>query len=177
MKKDIIINADAAEALRSIPADSVDMCVTSPPYFGLRDYGIDGQIGLESTTKEYIGRLVSVFHEVKRVMRDDGTLWVNIGDCYATGTKAGRKQSKNPGVGANRPEAQNSVARIGNPEGCKTKDLIGIPYQSGVRALFVGGYWNSASAAGPFALTGNEAPSISSSTVGSRIQKLPSKAA
>ena len=106
----------------------VQTCVTSPPYFGLRDYGHDGQIGLEQTPEKYIEAMVEVFRCVKDVLADDGTLWVNIGDSYATGTKADRQQSTNPGVGANRPEAQNSVARIGNPPGCKTKDLIGIPW-------------------------------------------------
>lgn len=119
---------DCIETMRGMPAGIVQTCVTSPPYFGLRDYGHDGQIGLEATPDEFIGKLVEVFREVKRVLRDDGTLWLNIGDSYSTGTKAGRQQSSNPGVGANRPEAQNSVARIGNPEGCKTKDLIGIPW-------------------------------------------------
>jgi DNA modification methylase len=106
----------------------VQTCVTSPPYFGLRDYGHDGQIGLEQTPEQYITAMVEVFRCVRDVLADDGTLWLNIGDSYATGTKADRQQSKNPGVGANRPEAQNSVARIGTPPGCKTKDLIGIPW-------------------------------------------------
>jgi DNA modification methylase len=106
----------------------VQTCVTSPPYYGLRDYGHEGQIGLEQTPEEYINAMVEVFRCVRDVLADDGTLWVNIGDSYATGTKADRQQSKNPGVSANRPEAQNSVARIGNPPGCKTKDLIGIPW-------------------------------------------------
>ena len=119
---------DCIETMRGMPSGIVQTCVTSPPYFGLRDYGHDGQIGLEATPDEFIGKLVEVFREVRRVLSDDGTLWLNIGDSYSTGTKAGRQQSSNPGVGANRPEAQNSVARIGNPEGCKTKDLIGIPW-------------------------------------------------
>lgn len=106
----------------------VQTCVTSPPYFGLRDYGHPGQIGLEETPDQYIAAMVEVFRCVRDLLADDGTLWVNIGDSYSTGTKAGRQQSTNPGVGANRPEAQNSVARIGNPQGCKTKDLIGIPW-------------------------------------------------
>lgn len=105
-----------------------DTCITSPPYYGLRNYGVAGQIGLEETPEEYVQRLVVVFREVRRVLKDDGTLWLNIGDSYATGTKAKRQQSKNPGVGANRPEAQNGVPRIGTPKGCKTKDLIGIPW-------------------------------------------------
>lgn len=125
---ELILLGDAIEQLKRLEAESVHTCVTSPPYYNLRDYGVAGQIGLEATVEEYIGKLVEVFREVRRILRPDGTLWVNIGDCYATGTKASRKQSKNPGVGANRPEAQGSVARLGNPTGCKTKDLIGIPW-------------------------------------------------
>ena len=121
---------DCRASLRSMAAVGikVQMCVTSPPYFGLRDYGHEGQIGLEDTPEQFIAELVEVFRCVRDVLADDGTLWVNIGDSYATGTKADRQQSTNPGVGANRPEAQNSVARIGTPVGCKTKDLIGIPW-------------------------------------------------
>jgi DNA modification methylase len=121
---------DCRETMRRWAVDGVKVqtCVTSPPYFGLRDYGHDGQIGLEQTPEQYISAMVDVFRCVRDVLADDGTLWVNIGDSYSTGTKANRQQSTNPGVGANRPEAQNSVARIGNPPGCKTKDLIGIPW-------------------------------------------------
>jgi len=121
---------DCRDTMRRWAADGVRVqtCVTSPPYFGLRDYGHEGQIGLEQTPDEYIAAMVEVFRCVRDVLADDGTLWLNIGDSYATGTKADRQQSKNPGVGANRPEAQNSVGRIGNPPGCKTKDLIGIPW-------------------------------------------------
>ncbi len=73
---------DAAELLRTLDADSVHCCVTSPPYFGLRDYGVSGQIGQEAAPEEYITRLVEVFREVRRVLRPDGTLWLNIGDSY-----------------------------------------------------------------------------------------------
>lgn len=130
MSADTILFGDCRDLLRQLAATGtkVQMCVTSPPYFGLRDYGHDGQIGLEETPEQYIAKLVEVFRGVREVLADDGTLWVNIGDSYATGTKADRQQSPNPGVGANRPEAQNSVARIGTPSGCKTKDLIGIPW-------------------------------------------------
>lgn len=119
---------DAIEVLRQFPDESIDCCVTSPPYFGLRDYGSDGQIGLEQSPEDYIAKLVEVFREVRRCLKNDGTLWVNIGDTYATGTAARRQQSKNPGVGANNENAQNSVPRVGTPGGCKTKDLIGIPW-------------------------------------------------
>lgn len=124
----ILLQGDALEEVKKLQNESIDCCITSPPYFGLRNYGVQGQIGLEDSPETYIQNLVAVFREVKRVLKNDGTLWVNIGDSYATGTTAGRKQSKNPGVGANRPEAQNSVRRIGNPKGCKTKDLVGIPW-------------------------------------------------
>jgi len=121
---------DCRETMRRWAADGVKVqtCVTSPPYYGLRDYGHEGQIGLEETLEEYIKAMVEVFRCVWDVLEDNGTLWLNIGDSYSTGTKAERQQSTNPGVGANTPEAQNSVARIGNPAGCKTKDLIGVPW-------------------------------------------------
>lgn len=75
-----IICGDAVEVLRNMPSKSVNCCVTSPPYYGLRDYGTDGQIGLEETPEEHIERLVEIFREVRRVLRDDETLWLNIGD-------------------------------------------------------------------------------------------------
>ncbi len=77
-----IIQGDALERLREIPAASVDCCVTSPPYYQLRDYGVEGQIGLEETVEEYIGKLVEIFREVRRVLKKDGTLWLNIADSY-----------------------------------------------------------------------------------------------
>src|SRR6185436_9862369 len=73
---------DVLDGLRSLPDGCVQCCVTSPPYYGLRDYGIDGQIGLEETPDAYIAKMVAVFAEVRRVLRDDGTLWLNIGDSY-----------------------------------------------------------------------------------------------
>ena len=118
---------DCLEVMRRMPDGIAQTCVTSPPYYGLRDYGRDGQIGLEATPDQFIAKLVEVFHEVKRVLRDDGTLWLNIGDSYATGTTASRTQGKR-GLGNATQEAQDAVPRIGNPDGCKTKDLIGIPW-------------------------------------------------
>lgn len=84
-----ILVGDCIEMMRSLPDKSVNTCVTSPPYFALRDYGVDGQIGLEASPLEFIDRLVLVFREVHRVLRDDGTLWVNMGDSYATGGRSG----------------------------------------------------------------------------------------
>lgn len=83
-----ILNGDCRELLATLPDDSVHCCVTSPPYFGLRDYGVDGQMGLEPTPDEFVAGMVAVFREVRRVLRDDGTLWLNIGDSYA-GARAG----------------------------------------------------------------------------------------
>lgn len=80
-----IILGDCLDSMRSLPDQSVNCCVTSPPYFGLRDYGVDGQIGLEETPEQFIQKLVEVFREVRRVLRDDGTLWLNIGDSYGKG--------------------------------------------------------------------------------------------
>jgi DNA modification methylase len=80
-----IIQGDCIEGLRTLPDASVHCCVTSPPYWGLRDYGHDGQIGLEATPEAYVARMVEVFREVRRVLRDDGTLWLNLGDTYGSG--------------------------------------------------------------------------------------------
>jgi DNA modification methylase len=85
----LIINSDSRLALRAMPADLVQTAVTSPPYFGQRDYSVDGQIGLENTPSEYIENLVSVFREVKRVLRPNGTLWLNLGDKYQAGALLG----------------------------------------------------------------------------------------
>src|SRR5208337_5086213 len=78
-----ILTGDCMDVLPTLPAQSVQCCVTSPPYWGLRDYGVDGALGLESTPEEYLAKMVAVFREVWRVLRDDGTLWVNMGDSYA----------------------------------------------------------------------------------------------
>lgn len=126
-----LIIGDAFEALKRLPDETVNCCVTSPPYYGLRDYGVDDQIGLEDTPQEYISKLVSVFHEVKRVLKKDGTLWVNVGDSYAGSGKGRGKDGKS----ATKSEKQNT--NIGslegkvfktNAENCKPKDLIGIPW-------------------------------------------------
>ena len=90
-----ILQGDVRETLRTLEAGSVQTCVTSPPYFGLRDYGVDGQIGLEPTPAEYVEQMVAVFREVRRVLRDDGTLWLNLGDSYAgAGPSGASYQSK-----------------------------------------------------------------------------------
>lgn len=114
-----IITGDALEALRHLPDGCVSTCVTSPPYFGLRDYGAAEQIGLEQTPEEYVEKLVEVFREVRRVLRDDGTLWLNIGDSYAT--RSGSQPPANT-----RNKCGHTEKKV--PGGYKCKDLIGIPW-------------------------------------------------
>lgn len=122
-----IYNMDCRDAMRLfIEPKSVQMCVTSPPYFGLRDYGHEGQLGLEQTPEQYVTAMVEVFRCVWDVLADDGTLWLNIGDSYATGTKADR-QKGDALLGGATSDAR-TMPRIGTPTGCKTKDLIGIPW-------------------------------------------------
>ena len=124
LQTDCIINRDALYALKELPDNSVHCAVTSPPYYALRDYGLDAQIGRENTPEEYIQRLVAVFHELKRVLRPDGTFWLNIADTYCgTGNKGGYTDPKNP-KGRNGQSV--SIAR--KTAGCKQKDLIGIPW-------------------------------------------------
>lgn len=117
-----IFEGDALTVLRRLPAGSVRCVVTSPPYWGLRDYGIEEQIGLEGTMQQFLHRLVSIFAEVKRVLADDGTLWLNIGDGYTSGNRGYRApDKKNP--------ARAMDVRPDTPEGLKPKDLIGIPWR------------------------------------------------
>ncbi len=132
-----ILVGDCRQRLAELPAGSVQTCVTSPPYFGLRDYGHDGQIGLEQTPEAFVAELVAVFREVKRVLRDDGTLWLNLGDSYAQGGSGGASDKstlKNDGrllIGARNAEQRlNEVAFTRKiPLGLKAKDLIGIPWR------------------------------------------------
>lgn len=114
-----IVNGDALQSLKELPSGMFDMCVTSPPYFRLRDYESEAQIGMEETPEEYIQKLVFVFHEVRRVLKDDGTLWINIGDSYATRSGAQPPTNTRNKCG----HTQKSV-----PIGYKPKDLMGIPW-------------------------------------------------
>ena len=124
MSENIIINRDCLAALRDLPDESVNCCVTSPPYYALRDYGMDAQIGREDSPEEYIRRLVLVFREVRRVLTADGTLWLNIADTYCgTGNKGGYLDPKNP-KGRN----GQSVSLARRASECKQKDMIGIPW-------------------------------------------------
>lgn len=122
----VIFEGDCPDIMRLMADESVNTCVTSPPYFDLRDYGVDGQIGLEQTPDEYVARLVEVFREVRRVLRDDGTLWLNLGDSYA---RSGGAQG-----GGNRElmhleGKQMRMGSIPDGSGLKPKDLIGIPWR------------------------------------------------
>jgi DNA modification methylase len=117
-----LVIGDSAKVLAAIPEGTFQTCVTSPPYWGLRDYQINGQIGLEASLDAYLQSLVDVFDEVRRVMRDDGTLWLNIGDSYTSGGRTWRA-----------PDKKNPVRAMGvrppTPKGLKPKDLIGVPWR------------------------------------------------
>lgn len=122
---------DCRHILASLPDQSVNCCVTSPPYWGLRDYGHPDQIGMEKTPEEYVAKMVGVFREVRRVLRDDGTLWLNLGDSYATG---GGAVGRCPG-GGDQGERFLRAGMVGTQpnrmklQGLKSKDLIGIPWR------------------------------------------------
>lgn len=118
-----ILNCDVMDGLRQLADQSVHCVVTSPPYWGLRDYGIPGQIGLEPTSDAFVARLVDVFREVKRVLRDDGTLWLNLGDTYTSGGR--------------------SAKRAPQPPGLKPKDLVGIPWRVALALQADGWYLRS----------------------------------
>ena len=134
-----VLCGDALEQLRTLPDASVQTCVTSPPYWGLRDYGVAGQMGLERTPEAYVARMVEVFREVRRVLRPDGTCWVNLGDCYNA-----YNGNRGPGRGLNKTnhEVMPRTAS-GNGlswQGVKNKDLIGIPWRVAF-ALQGDGWW------------------------------------
>jgi DNA modification methylase len=120
-----VLQGDCLEVLRTLPDESVNCCITSPPYWGLRDYGVDGQLGLEKTPEEYVARMVEVFREVRRVLKNDGTLWMNIGDSYFSDTKGSGGQSyKQDSNAGSRYEPR----RLDRTNGIKPKDLVGIPW-------------------------------------------------
>ena len=144
-----IIQGDCIEGLRTLPDASVHCCVTSPPYWGLRDYGHAGQIGLESTPEAYVARMVEVFREVRRVLRDDGTLWLNLGDSYAAArggtsmpaeTLAGGVSGRGDTVAKRGRESGYTPHRDPAAHGLKHKDLVGIPWRVAF-ALQADGWW------------------------------------
>jgi site-specific DNA-methyltransferase (adenine-specific) len=122
LRDSILFEGDALTVLQRLPSNSVQCAVTSPPYWGLRDYDIPDQIGLEPTLPQFINRLRTVFTELRRVLREDGIFWLNIGDGYTSGNRGWRApDKKNP--------ARAMDVRPETPEGLKPKDLLGIPWR------------------------------------------------
>jgi site-specific DNA-methyltransferase (adenine-specific) len=122
LSESFIMEGDSLSALKHLPAESVQCAVTSPPYWGLRDYKISGQIGLEETLPQFLNHLIAIFGEVKRVLKNDGVLWLNIGDGYTSGNRGYRAvDKKNPARAMN--------TRPDTPDGLKPKDLMGIPWR------------------------------------------------
>ena len=119
-------HGDCLTVLKTFPDEFIDCCVTSPPYWGLRDYGVSGQLGLEKTPEEYVAKMVEVFREVKRVLKKEGTVWLNLGDSYCATTKGSG--------GHNEKQDSNNGSWFDNrkwqiPDGLKPKDLVGIPWR------------------------------------------------
>jgi DNA modification methylase len=139
-----IITADCRTALAAMLPSSVHCCVTSPPYFGLRDYGVAGQIGLEETLEAYIAEMVAVFREVRRVLREDGTLWLNLGDSYA-GLNGGYSGADRPSNASSKSSRSKGVVISGQrpkgiSDGLKPKDLMMVPARVAL-ALQADGWW------------------------------------
>jgi site-specific DNA-methyltransferase (cytosine-N4-specific) len=127
-----LVTGDAGTELAAFPDEVFQTCITSPPYWSLRDYGTAGQIGLQESLEDYLGSLVAVFEQVRRVLRDDGTMWLNIGDAYTSGGRTWRApDKKNPIRGMD--------VRPPTPNGLKPKDLIGIPWRLAL-ALQISGW-------------------------------------
>ena len=134
---DTIIQGDALTVLKTLPDEFIDCCVTSPPYWGLRDYGVEGQLGLEKTPEEYVAKMVEVFRETRRVLKKEGTCWVNIGDSYATSPPGNKEPPKDEdGVYKRRMDRQlghgedaNKIWHTPKSIGLKPKDLVGIPWR------------------------------------------------
>jgi DNA modification methylase len=132
-----ILTGDALTHLRALPSESVQCCVSSPPYWGLRDYGVAGQLGLERTPEEFVAKLVAIYEEVRRVLRHDGTCWVNLGDSYASAPAGCDGVSKSSGLNGAKGETKyretlkQSVGgkRSTLAPGLKPKDLVGIPWR------------------------------------------------
>lgn len=127
MEKNKIYQGDALEVLRTFEDNSIDCCVTSPPYYALRDYGIEGQIGIEHTALSYIERLTEVFTEVYRVLKPEGTLWLNIGDSY-NGSGGNHKEGQKNDSGFQGVSGVRCGGKGAKEKWLKPKDLIGIPW-------------------------------------------------
>lgn len=136
MQRNTIVQSDALAFLQSLPDESVNCIVTSPPYYALRDYGVDGQLGMEPTLREYLDRLTAVFHEARRVLRSDGCAWVNMGDSYANDEKWGGNASGKQaymGQAINGPRSRRCTELPG-------KNLLGVPWRLAF-ALQDGGWY------------------------------------
>lgn len=123
-----IFEGDCRAVLRDMEPESVHCVVTSPPYWGLRDYGTAGQLGLESTPEQYVAAMVDVFREVRRVLRADGTVWLNLGDSYATSNPVGRRDADRP-FGRDQTQDGSFSLNVRHETGLKPKDLVGIPWR------------------------------------------------
>ena len=134
-----LYTGDALTVLKTLPDESVQCCVTSPPYWGLRDYGVEGQLGLEESPEAYVAKMVEVFREVKRVLRRDGTLFLNVGDSYA-GSGNGSHDYREAGASISKNDAKYRGQKPGLPRGLKPKDLVGIPWMLAF-ALRADGWW------------------------------------
>jgi DNA modification methylase len=140
------LQGDCREVLAGLPEQSVHCVITSPPYWGLRDYGVDGQIGLEASLETFIEEMVGVFRKVWRVLRDDGTCWMNLGDAYAGSTHSGGSPAGRCDGGTRRLEAQreaNRHIRMTTPAGLKAKDLCGVPWRVALALQADGWYLRS----------------------------------
>jgi DNA modification methylase len=135
-----VFNGDSLAVLKTLPDESVQCCVTSPPYWGLRDYGVDGQMGLEKTPEEYVSKMTQLFREVRRVLKPNGTCWINLGDSYNGSGKGG-----NPPDSPHKFQQSNAGSLSGAKnrkgwDGLKPKDLVGIPWRVAF-ALQADGWW------------------------------------
>jgi len=131
-----IFQGDAEKLLERLPSDFFRCCITSPPYWGLRDYKAEGQIGAEDDPEDYVGRVAAVFEQVRRVLTDDGTFWLNIGDSYTSGNRGYRAPDKKNPIRA-------MSYRARTPEGLKPKDLVGIPWRLAFALQKAGWYLRS----------------------------------
>jgi len=143
MKEEIIGDArlilgDVLKVLRQLPEESINCVITSPPYWGLRDYGVPGQIGLEHRPELYILKLKIIFNQIRRVLRTDGTCWINLGDSYAGGGNGARDETRWPKQSRNANGYKSIHVKKGS--GCKPKDLVGIPWAVAF-ALRAAGWW------------------------------------
>jgi DNA modification methylase len=127
-----LLNGDALALLKTLRSETINTCITSPPYWGLRDYGVEGQLGLEKSPQEYVAKLVEIFSEVRRVLRDDGTLWLNLGDSYCSiGHKKSHSGFGTTGLAGGIAQEHSPVRRENDASslGLKHKDLVGVPWR------------------------------------------------